>query len=146
MAQSNLLTAINAICDTTITVNGVDIAGIRPADLSPQMHITPCHFIPLSGIQVNIQQIAMGGRTRYEYTLRHLMLYKSLAQHKLDDSLPQLISYVTVLSDALQAVTLPTSISVHRINQAETGVITYPSNGEVSFAAVDVPIVLIESV
>lgn len=145
MADSNIMTAINAICDTNFVVNGVTIKGVRPANLSPQAHITPCHFIPLSGIQVNIQQISMGGRARYEYTLRHLMLYKSVAQNKIDDTLPQLIQYIAQLEDDLDAISLPASISIHRINQAETGVITYPANGEVSFAAVDVPIVLIES-
>jgi hypothetical protein len=146
MATSNIVTAINAICDKTITVGGVAIKGIRPANMSPQMHITPCHFIPLSGVQVNIQRISMGGRTRYQYTLRHLMLYKSVAQNKLDDTFPQLLAYIAALSDALESVTLPDSMEIQSINQAETGVITYPIDGEVSFASVEVPIVIIESV
>jgi len=146
MANSNLVTAINAICDKTITVGGVAIAGIRPANMAPQMHVVPCHFIPLSGIQVNVQRISMGGRQRFEYTVRHLMLYKSVAQNKLDDTFPQLLAYIAALPDALNTVTLPSSIAIQSINQAETGVITYPLDGDVSFASVEVPIVLIESV
>ena len=146
MSASNVLTAINAITGTNITVNGVVVKGIRPADMPSQIHITPCHFIPLQGIQVATQQIAMGNRYRYEYTVRHLMFWKSVAQHSIDDTFPELIHWIKGYNDAIRAISLPTSIAVDSVAGGETTVITYPLNGDVSYAGVDIPLTLIESV
>jgi hypothetical protein len=146
MSSSNILTAINAITGTNITVNGVVVKGIKPADMPSQIHITPCHFIPMTAVQVNIQQIGMGGRTRYEYTLRHLMLWKALAQNSIDDAFPELLAWIQSYNDKIKAISLPTSIAVQSVNVAETAAITYPIAGEVTFAGVETPIVLVESV
>lgn len=146
MATSNVLAAINAITGTNITVGSVTVKGIQPANMPSQMSITPCHFIPLNGVQVTTQQVAMGRRYRYEYTVRHIMLWKSLAQHSIDDTFPELLGWIAGYNDAMAAITLPSSIGIQVVTTAETTTIEYPSLGEVSFAAVEMPLTLVESV
>ena len=143
---SNILAAINAITSSTFTVNGVAVVGIKPQDMPSNIHITPCHFIPMTAVQVDIQRISMGGRARYIYTVQHLMLWKALAQNSIDDAFPELLNWIASYNDNVRNVALPSSISVDSISNAETTAITYPAQGEVTFAGVEIPLTLIESV